>query len=353
MKSLRALAIAVAVLSLSPASTFAQYMRISTDNPADNTRLRPTGTTVLTITLDTNHDRNGTLQTCNSHSLNSGCGGLTTAQPLDMFSYTLALKAVGGTVTWGTFTPADAAYTDTSPQIQSDTEVEINRARPTGSFTPPGLATLGTIPVTRASGAPRIDVQIGASTVNPFGFGTGFGPSCDGFFFPNTYVVGDPSDPCGVVTGTAGDWFDWNGVASPTDGSFYAPDIAAPANASATEGVVMSAITAHASDADAANTLTMTQSGMPADLTFTTNSPGPSPRTATISGTPGFTDAGTYNITWVVDDGFSASSATTVLTITNTDRPPALDPIANMSIGVGGCAPATADQAIRASDPDG
>jgi len=43
----------------------AQYMRILTDNPTDNTRLRAgVGvTTILTITLDTNHDRSGALQT--------------------------------------------------------------------------------------------------------------------------------------------------------------------------------------------------------------------------------------------------------------------------------------------------
>ena len=178
----------------------AQYMKIITDNPTDNTRMRATGTTILTITLDTNHDKNGVLQTCNSHTV-LNCGALPPSNPLDMFSYTLALKAVGGTVTWGTFSGSDANYTDTSPQIQSDTEVEINKSRPTGTFTPPGLATLGTIAATAVTGSPAIQVQIGASTINPFGFGTAFGTECDGFFFPNTYVIGDPTDPCGTLNG--------------------------------------------------------------------------------------------------------------------------------------------------------
>src|SRR5947207_9703533 len=240
----------IVLLCLAAPAT-AQYLRITTDNPTDNTRLRASGTTILTLTLDTNHDRSGSLQSCNSQT-GAKCGSATTTQPLDMFSYTLALKTVGGTVTWGTFTAADAAYTDTSPQIQSNAEVEINKARPVGTVTPAGLATLGTIPVTPASGAPRIDVQIGASAINPFGFGTGFGTSCDGFFFPNTYVVGDPSDPCGVASGAGGDWFDWAGAGAP----------------SLPNGAV-------------------------------------------------------------------------------------LDPIGNMTIGVGGCSPASADQAIRATDPDG
>src|SRR5437899_763524 len=159
-----------------------------------------------------------------------------------MFSYTIALKAVGGTVTWGTFTAADAAYTDTSPQIQSNTEVEINKSRPTGTFTPPGVVTLGTIPVTVVADSPAIQVQIGASTINPFGFGTAFGTECDGFFFPNTYVIGDPTDPCGATTGIPGDWFDWDGAKPPTGGN-NAPSISAPTSATATEGTAMSPIT--------------------------------------------------------------------------------------------------------------
>src|SRR6266850_2386987 len=335
----------VAVLGMSSGAN-AQYLRILTDNPLDNTRLRATGTTILTISIDTNHDKNGTLQTCNSHTA-ANCGALTTAQPLDMFSYTLALKAVGGSVTWGTFSAADAAYTDTSPQIQSDTEVEINKARPVGTVTAPGLATLGTLPVTIVSASPRIEVQIGASTINPFGFGTGFGTDCDGFFFPNTYVVGTLSDPCGVVTGTAGDWFDWDGAAAPGVTN-TPPTISAPTSATAAEGTAMSPITATANDVDATNTLTITQSGMPASLTFT-HTPGPSPRTATISGTPGFTDAGTYPIVWTVNDGASGTaSATTTLTVTNTNRPPTLTQPANMTVNEG----ATANQVLSGTDPD-
>jgi hypothetical protein len=68
----------------------AQYLRITTDNPTDNLRLRATGTTILTLTVNTNHDKNGSLQTCNSHTA-ALCGGASTPQPLDMFGYTVAL----------------------------------------------------------------------------------------------------------------------------------------------------------------------------------------------------------------------------------------------------------------------
>src|SRR5258705_8667081 len=51
----------------------AQYIKITTNNPTDNTRLRAApDTTILTVTINTNHDKDGALQTCNSHSV--ACG---------------------------------------------------------------------------------------------------------------------------------------------------------------------------------------------------------------------------------------------------------------------------------------
>src|SRR5207249_2568163 len=81
-------------------------------------------------------------------------------------------------------------------------------------------------------------------------------------------------------------------------------------------------------DPDASNNLTITQSGKPASLTFTAQAAGPSPRTATITGTPGFSDAGSYTIVWTVNDGTGTTNATasttTVLTIANTNQTPAI-----------------------------
>ena len=321
----------------------AQYMRLTTDNPTDNTRLRAAGTTLVTVTLDTNHDRNGSLQTCNSHS--AACGAPSTGQPLNMFSYTIALKAVGGTVSWGTFTAADANYTDIAPQAQTNTEVEINQARPTGTLTPPGLATLGTFAVTILAGTPRIDVQVGASAMNPFGFGTGFGTSCDAFAFGNTYVIGNPADPCGTQTGGfPGDWFDWDGAGPPALPN-SSPVISVAAVASGAEGTPFS-ITATANDPDVNEFLTFTVSGQPPDLPGP-NVSGPPPLTLTISGLPGFNDAGNYTVRWRATDHFGASTeATTIIAIANTNRAPSLNPIANMGV----CGPQ--DQAISGSDPD-
>src|SRR2546426_5456103 len=76
-----------AVFGLSPGAN-AQYMRILTDNPTDNTRLRASGTTLLTITLVTDHDKDLSLQSCNSHQVAAACPGATlTGQPLNLSSY--------------------------------------------------------------------------------------------------------------------------------------------------------------------------------------------------------------------------------------------------------------------------
>src|SRR5258705_871364 len=62
---------------------------------------------------------------------------------------------------------------------------------------------------------------------------------------------------------------------------------------------------------------------------------GTSPRTATITGTPTFTDAGSYTIVWTVNDGTGATNATastnTVLTIANVTQTPAISSPATAS----------------------
>src|SRR5258705_9630682 len=117
------------------------------------------------------------------------------------------------------------------------------------------------------------------------------------------------------------------------------PGISAPSAASGTEGSPIATITATATDADATDFLTITQAGRTASLTFTAQPAGPSPRTATIGGTPTFTDAGNYTIVWTVNDGTGTTNATesttTVLAIANTNQPPAISAPATAS-GAGG-----------------
>jgi PKD domain-containing protein/cadherin-like protein/Big-like domain-containing protein len=337
----------------------AQYLRITTDNPADNTRLRATGTTILTITLNTNHDRSGSLQTCNSHQVAAGCpGAVGTAQPLDMFGYTLALKTVGGTVQWGTFTASDANYTNSSPQIQNNTEVEVNQFRPTGTFTPPGPATIGTIPVTILAGTPAIQLKVGYSQptdLNPAGFGTGFATECDGTQNFNFYIVGDPNDPCGSIpggpaNGLAGDWFDWDGVSAPAQAN--SPPALDPI-ANMTIGVGGCAPSSsdqaiRATDPDG-QTITFTSTG-PSFMTVTSNPQVGNVRTGNIHLTSPTSASGPVTASVTATDGVGGSDTKSfTIQVAVVNQPPVLNQPANMIV----FAPNTADQAISGADPCG
>jgi hypothetical protein len=100
-----------------------------------------------------------------------------------------------------------------------------------------------------------------------------------------------------------------------------APVITVPANLTQAEGTAVS-LTANATDADAGDTITMTQAGKPASLTFTPSNGNPA--SATITGTLSFTDAvgSPYSIVWTATDNGAPklrASGTTVLTVYNNE----------------------------------
>lgn len=343
--SLRLVTLGALFLLLTAAPAAAQYMRITTDNPADPTRLRPgsAATTILTITLDTIHDRDGSVQSCNSHTA-ATCGAPSLSTPLNIFSYTITLTAIGGLVQWGTFTAADANYTVLGTDIADNTGTEFNRSLPPGSVTPPGLVTLGSIPVTHVSGTPYIAIAHGTQPVNPFGFGTGFGTYCDAYINPNTYTLGDPADPCGT-----GDWFDTDGAAAGAQAD--SPPILDPIPNQTVVAGSTRTFTVHASDVDG-DVVCISSSlpgfasiGPPACDTASVT------RTITLSPPPG--TSGSFTATVTATSNSLSVSRSFIITVSPTDHAPVLNPIGNMTVGGGGCAGSTADQAISASDPDG
>ncbi|HEY6572870.1 MAG TPA: PKD domain-containing protein, partial [Candidatus Eisenbacteria bacterium] len=176
---------------------------------------------------------------------------------------------------------------------------------------------------------------IPASSINPPGF-TSFGTSCSGLDFDNTYKLG-------------ADWFDTDGTH--TSGNVL-PVIVAPATASGSENVLFS-VTATASDADAGQLVTLSQTN---DAPFLPASSSAGPAAApslTLTGTPNFTQAGTYTVTWNAVDNFapagSATPVTTVITIANTDRDPVVAFIANVEMAEG----ETVTIPVSATDADG
>lgn len=124
------------------------------------------------------------------------------------------------------------------------------------------------------------------------------------------------------------------------------PMISAPATVQAVTDLSIS-IQADASDPDAGDVLTISQTGAPASLTFS-HTPSVSPATATLSGTASSSDVGSYMINWQVSDGTNAASTTTSLTIDANHDPVVTAPATTLAaVGV------ALVLNVSASDPDG
>src|SRR5207247_1884277 len=95
-------------------------------------------------------------------------------------------------------------------------------------------------------------------------------------------IVWTVNDGSGAVNATAST----TTVLTIGSGTNRQPAITAPATASGAQGSPISPITATATDADATNTLTITQAGEAADLLFTAQAPGVSLMTSTITRAP-------------------------------------------------------------------
>ncbi len=121
------------------------------------------------------------------------------------------------------------------------------------------------------------------------------------------------------------------------------PTLSQPANMTVAEGVTADQIlTANDPDGDA---LTFTLVSGPTYATVTTTNA----TTGNLHLAPGFADAGTAAATARASDGTLSNDKTLTITVTNVDRAPTLNVIANMTVAAG----ATADQAISATDADG
>jgi hypothetical protein len=137
-----------------------------------------------------------------------------------------------------------------------------------------------------------------------------------------------------------------SGAAAERAAAVSPPVISAPPTAAGATGQFLS-ITATATDPDAADLLTITATGAPASLAFS-HLPSVSPATATLSGTLGAGDIGSWMILWEVSDGTFMASATTALTVgTN------LPPVVSAPAVVPGAVSVEMAFAVTVSDPDG
>ncbi len=99
------------------------------------------------------------------------------------------------------------------------------------------------------------------------------------------------------------------------------------------------AVTANDADGDS---LVYSASGLPAGATF-------NPATRTFSWTPGFSQAGTYHVTFSASDGSLVGSSTIDILVFNVNRPPVLDAIGNKA----GNENQLLQFVVNATDPDG
>jgi hypothetical protein len=125
--------------------------------------------------------------------------------------------------------------------------------------------------------------------------------------------------------------------------------VAAPPLFYATEGIFVT-FTATAGSGDPHSIITITSSGAPPGLAFTTNTPTAIQPRATWSGIPEPGAAGSWSIYWYATDQLGASAEdTTLLVVVPGNRPPILTQPLSMTVSEG----TTVTQGISATDPDG
>jgi hypothetical protein len=122
-----------------------------------------------------------------------------------------------------------------------------------------------------------------------------------------------------------------------------APVLAPIGPRSVAEGATL-AFTVTATDPDGTIPV-LNASPLPTNATFTDNGDG----TGDFSFTPDFSQTGAYNITFSAGDGALTDDELVVVTVTNTNLAPVLDPIGPRSVNEG----ATLAFTVNASDPDG
>lgn len=223
-----------------------------------------------------------------------------------------------------------------------------------------------TVPFT-LSGPPFNPIAITATAADPDAENVTLSQTNNAPFFPNGTSAGPSPNPSLTLSGTPGASqngvfvINWTAVDSHVPAGTSAastsvviggpgrpPVITAPLTVSAMEGVPLS-ITASAADPDN-ELVTLCAGPRPAFLIGPVCS-GPSLNPSlTLSGTPGYSDAGNYTIVWTATDGSSVSTAfTTMLTIADVNRTPVLTQPFDMTLDEG----TVATQQLTATDPDG
>jgi len=287
---------------LCPARSGAQYIYLDTNGDGVHTDadVVAPGSTHVDVWLDSDHDRDGTQQTCNSHS--GAVEGYTgPASGLDFFSYDLYLIAENGAVDWGTY--RDALGFESLPNEEALTRTEnrihIVRAAPiredgTYDTKPPGLYKLGSMVLNVIAGTPSL--RIGMMEGWDF---TCFGTHCNANEFPNSYVLGY-------------DFFDADGAAF--GGKInHPPHVDFPGGISVFQDQTLDQVlTATDEDGEA---LSFVKYAGPGYATVSTLDPGTGQGRGSIHLAPSSSDVGGASVIVRVSDGIFWSDQTIMVTV--------------------------------------
>lgn len=310
------LAVASSLLISSPASS--QYVWIDTNGDGANTAadvLAPSGSTALDVWLRTDQDADGTPAVCSS-----GDGALTIS------GYSLVLRATNGTVAWGTVTNRMATFTATG-SVSDGSELDFGYS---GGALPPGPYRLATVEASVATGTPAISFGTLGALDNSFT--TSFSSTCSGTDLDGSIKLGtDFTDASGIPYG---------GTANTP------PLLAPPGDVTMSEGETRD-VPVTATDADG-DVVTLSIALGPAWASLL-SAPGAGTASGTLHLAPGYEDAGDATIAVRASDGVAQDEKTLTVHVANTNRAPAITPIAAMNLAEG----VVLDTPIRADDADG
>ena len=189
-KSLLLLGVIAALAIGAPAYSQYIFMDVNGDGNCTNADALTSSVTAVDIWLNTNHDQNGTVRTCDSNA----------SQNLTIFSYDVLFNASGtGSLTYNTWTNSASGFTQVNPLTTAGSSAGTSWSGP--SALAPGLYKLGTLGIT-VTGTPVLGFRsdnVGVEGIpTPI---TGFGTDCDATANPNTYtLLTDFQDNCGTAS---------------------------------------------------------------------------------------------------------------------------------------------------------
>ncbi len=329
----RLLTIAFAIVALAGlvGTSHAQYVYLDANgdgiwSTADRMNANGVATTV-DAWINTNHNKGGSLAVCNTADGDLGFWN----------SYAINLQAVGGTVSFTNFINQQSTFTLACVGVGVDfasNSTEMTACRATPNSEAGGLKRMFTVTVTGLSGVPSLQ-YLALGNLSP-NF-TSYGTPCSGNDFDNTYKLGS-------------DFFDNDGLVA-VGGPNTPPTLTAPTTVNGSENAPVS-VAASASDPDAGQLVTLTQTNNAPFLAGPASAGPSSNPSITLSGTPNFNQAGTYTVNWTATDNSAVpttSTTSTSVVIANVNRPPTVTAPATASGNEGTLITFT----VSAVDPDG